>query len=77
MTNSNDVEEGAVAKQAPEKKSMTNQILMYTMTILGFVPLVLFFVIPDKRIAATLAAGELPLTKKWAWQGVTYGYVFF
>lgn len=63
MTNSNDVEEGAVAKQAPEKKSesVTNQILFYTMNILGFCPFVIFFVIRDVRIATTAATGEFAL----------------
>ena len=63
MTDSNepvtDVEEG-VAKPATEKeeKSVTHQLLFWTMTTLSFVPFVVFFVIADKKIAVTVATGK-------------------
>ena len=58
-----DVEEG-VAKPATEtetekeKKSVTHQLVFWSMNILGFAPIVVWFVIADKRIAVTVSTGK-------------------
>ena len=52
------LEEGVAKKAGTEEKSIAMKIFSYFMFFVGWSPLVIFFVVSDRQIAITGAAGK-------------------